>query len=115
MHRRDQKLIGYARQMRHEPTLAERALWRLLRSRNLRGLKFRRQVPLGPYIADFACVEARLIVEADGGQHGGPRDEARDAWLQAQGFRVIRLWNSEVLEHGDDGAHAALESRLDAS
>ena len=100
--------------MRHDPTLAEQALWRILRRRAFRGLKFRRQVPLGPYIADFACVEAKLIIEADGGQHGGARDEARDAWLQTSGFRVIRLWNSEVLEHGDEGAFAALEGRLDA-
>ena len=112
MHPRDQRLIGFAREMRHEPTLAEQALWRILRRRAFHGMKFRRQVPVGPYIADFLCAEAKLIIEADGGQHGGVGDEQRDVWLEAQGYRVIRLWNSEVLEHGDEGAHAALEVRL---
>jgi very-short-patch-repair endonuclease len=82
----------------HTQTEAEHALWRLLRNRRLQGHKFRRQHPIGPYIADFACVAARLIVEADGGQHADSvTDERRTAWLQAHGWRVIRFWNTDVL------------------
>ena len=98
--------------MRRDPTRAEAALWRLLRGGRLDGLKFRRQVPLGGYIADFACFDPKLIVECDGGQHGGPRDMERDAWFVAQGFRVVRLWNSEVLDDGDDSALTTLRERL---
>ena len=112
MRARDQRLIGFARGMRHEPTLAEQAVWRLLRGRRFRGLKFRRQAPVGPYIADFACIEAKLIVECDGGQHGGERDARRDVFLAEQGFRVVRLWNSDVLDHGDEGAFDALENMI---
>ena len=105
-------LFSRARAMRQEPTRAEQAMWRLLRGRRFAGLKFRRQVPLGPYIADFACFDPRLIVECDGGQHGGARDVARNAWFAAQGFRVVRMWNAEVLDDGDDAAAAILEQRL---
>jgi len=95
--------------MRTEPTDAERKLWALLRIRLLAGNKFRRQVPVGPYIADFLCYEARLIVEADGGQHGTtPYDEKRDAWLKAQGFRILRLWNNEILSNEEGVAQAIL-------
>ena len=91
-------LRGYARAMRRAPTDAERALWRLLRDRRFSGYKFRRQTPLGPFIVDFLCFEARLIIEADGGQHGdNASDIARDAWLIGQGFRVRRFWNIEIL------------------
>jgi very-short-patch-repair endonuclease len=84
--------------MRKEPTEAELALWRLLRDRRFSNYKFRRQVPIGPYIADFVCFSARLIVEADGSQHAGnAHDVARDAWLISQGYRVRRLWNGDVL------------------
>ena len=92
------RLHASARAMRRAPTDAERALWRLLRDRRFSGYKFRRQTPLGPFIVDFLCFEARLIVEADGGQHGDNAcDIARDAWLVAQGFHVRRFWNAEIL------------------
>ena len=107
-------LFSRAKAMRHEPTPAEAALWRLLRGRRFGGLKFRRQVPLGPYIADFACFDPKVIVECDGGQHGGVRDEERDRWFTLQGFRIVRLWNSEVLDDGDDAAALVLEQRLQA-
>jgi len=95
--------------MRTEPTDAERKLWALLRIRLLAGNKFRRQVPVGPYIADFLCYEARLIVEADGGQRGTtPYYEKRDAWLKAQGFRILRLWNNEILSNEEGVAQAIL-------
>ena len=82
--------------MRHEPTATERALWKLLRDRRLEGLKFRRQVPIGPYIADFVCFERRLIVEADGPFHDPERDAVRDAWLRGQSFRVLRFSNHQI-------------------
>ena len=108
-------LLSRAKAMRHDPTPAEKALRRLLRGRRFEGLKFRRQVPLGPYIADFACFDPKIIVECDGGQHGGVRDAERDRWFELQGFRVVRMWNSEVLDDGDDAAATLLEQRLQAS
>ena len=90
-------LKSQARRLRGNLTDAERALWRQLRHHQL-GARFRRQFPVPPYIVDFACVEARLIVEADGGQHNvSARDERRDAALSAQGWRVLRFWNNEIL------------------
>jgi very-short-patch-repair endonuclease len=85
-----------ARTLRKAMTPAERVLWYTLRDRRFMGVKFRRQVPIGPYIADFYCPEHRLIIEADGGGHGGPRDHARDRWLEDHGFRVLRLWNAAI-------------------
>jgi very-short-patch-repair endonuclease len=84
-----------ARRMRREPTATERLLWKLLRDRRLEHLKFRRQTPIGPYIADFVCFERRLIVEADGPFHDPERDAARDAWLRGQSFRVLRFSNHQ--------------------
>ncbi|WP_017669192.1 DUF559 domain-containing protein [Sandarakinorhabdus sp. AAP62] len=87
-----------ARTMRKAATPAEQALWHLLRDRRFSGHKFRRQVPVGPYIADFLCFADRPIVEADGGQHAeNAHDEARTRWLEAQGLRVLRFWNHETL------------------
>ena len=86
--------------MRGALTDAELRLWRLLRDRRLNGIKFRRQVPLGPYIVDFLCVGAKLIVEADGSQHAeSVRDNVRDAYLANQGWKVLRFWNNEVLQN----------------
>ena len=93
------ELLGHARKMRKEPTEAENALWHILRDRRFAGYKFRRQAPIGDYIADFICLPARLIVEADGSQHAESlRDVKRDAWLSAQGFRIRRFWNAEILQ-----------------
>ena len=90
--------IPRARQLRRDMTDAERTLWYALRDRRLAGLKFVRQMPAGPYIADFCCRDARLIVEVDGGQHAeSVRDLVRDAQLRRLGYRVIRFWNHEVL------------------
>jgi very-short-patch-repair endonuclease len=87
-----------ARELRRNLTDAERKLWQLLRSRQLSHLKFRRQVPLGPWIADFVSYERKLIVEADGGQHvESEHDKARDIDLAARGFRVLRFWNNDIL------------------
>jgi very-short-patch-repair endonuclease len=87
-----------ARAMRKSLTDAERKLWHALRDRRLQTVKFRRQAPVGPYIADFLCIRHKLVVEADGSQHGqSERDEARDAWFKSNGYRVLRFWNHEVL------------------
>ncbi|MBD8525984.1 DUF559 domain-containing protein [Pseudomarimonas arenosa] len=86
--------------MRRTPTDAESELWFLLRDGRVIGQKFRRQVPMGHYIADFVCHECHLIVEVDGGQHSEARgyDAARDAWFRESGYRVLRYWNDEVLK-----------------
>jgi very-short-patch-repair endonuclease len=89
-------LRSSARRMRREPAFNERVLWTLLRNRRLDDLKFRRQVPIGRYIADFVCFARRLIVEADGPMHDAIADAARDAWLHGQGFRVLRFPNSRI-------------------
>ena len=96
------RLRGFARAMRRAPTDAEQRLWGALRNRRLDRLKFRRQAPIGPYIADFVCMEAKLIVELDGSQHAGSgRDRTRDAELEARGFRVLRFWNDDVMRDLD--------------
>ncbi len=89
--------MSFAKKMRHEPVFYERTLWKLLRNRQLGGLKFRRQVRITPYIVDFVCFRHRLIVEADGPFHDPARDAERDAWLTAQGFRVMRFRNEHIL------------------
>jgi very-short-patch-repair endonuclease len=87
-----------ARQLRSNPTDAERILWRHLRLRQVGGHKFRRQRPIGPYFVDFVCLEKRVVIEVDGGQHSEQRsyDDRRDAWLKKEGFRVLRFWDHEV-------------------
>ena len=92
-------LVGRARRLRRDATDAERALWRVLRGRAIAGLKFRRQHPIGRYIVDFVCLERRLIVELDGGQHTAEVDGPRTAYLEAAGYRVVRFWNPDVLRN----------------
>jgi very-short-patch-repair endonuclease len=89
-----------ARELRRVATPAERVLWEHLRNRQLDGIKFRRQVPLGPYFADFLSEEVGLVVEADGAHHElrPERDRVRDAWFRAAGLRVLRLPNREILQ-----------------
>jgi very-short-patch-repair endonuclease len=84
-------------------TDAEVRLWLRLRGEQIEGYRFRRQVPIGPYVADFACLKARLVVEVDGGQHAEEveRDQKRTDWLASWGFRVLRFWNGEVLQQTD--------------
>jgi very-short-patch-repair endonuclease len=87
-----------AKTLRHALTEAELDLWQLLRSRQLSGIKFRRQVPIGPWIADFVCFEHMLIVEADGRQHADSHHDAiRDVDLRRRGFRILRFWNNDIL------------------
>jgi very-short-patch-repair endonuclease len=88
----------FAKTLRQNMTDAERLLWKHLRAHRYSGQKFRRQQPIGPYIVDFVHFGSRLIVECDGGQHNeNPVDKRRDAWLQAQGFHVLRFWNHDIL------------------
>lgn len=101
--------LARARGMRKQPTEAERMLWRLLRNKRLDGWKWKRQQPLGPYIVDFICFEARLIVEADGSQHiDSASDLVRDAWLRGQNFRLMRFFNNDILAESDSVLTAIL-------
>ena len=92
------------RNLRGGQTDAEARLWRHLRDRRLGGYKFRRQHRVGAFVGDLVCTEAKLIVEVDGGQHAerAAEDQCRTKTLETFGYRVIRFWNSEVLEHTDD-------------
>ena len=102
-------LLDLAKRGRKNQTDAERKLWSILRSHRLQGWKFKRQEQLGDYIVDFVCFRARLIVEADGSQHAESKeDEFRTAWLEGQGFRVIRFWNNDILLNPDGIATAIL-------
>ena len=99
-----------ARELRRNMTKAEKQLWWMLRYKQLEGLRFRRQVPLGPYYADFFCPKARLVVELDGASHSTDaqiaHDEKRDHWFQSQGIRVFRISNREFYERPDEIADA---------
>ncbi len=104
--------IRIARKLCGSPTDAETRLWSRLRRKQFEGHRFRRQVPLGVYVADFVCPDARLVVESDGGQHAErAADTGRTAWLETQGYRVLRLWNNDVLGN-TDGVVAAIRSAL---
>jgi len=98
------RLRRQARSLRNAPTDAERVLWQVLRGHQLQRCKFRRQFPIAGYIADFACVEARLVIEVDGGQHAEQvtYDDARTRVLAAAGYRVLRFWNNDVLTRTED-------------
>ncbi|HEY8011229.1 MAG TPA: endonuclease domain-containing protein [Rudaea sp.] len=95
--------IANARALRQTSTDAERRLWYFLRNRQLGGHRFRRQVPLGRYIVDFACMETYLAIELDGGQHSEQQDSdlARTRYLARGGFRVLRFWNDDALLRTD--------------
>ncbi|GBD98564.1 hypothetical protein BMS3Abin07_00584 [bacterium BMS3Abin07] len=94
------RLVNTAKALRKMQTDAERLLWKHLRAKQVEGLKFRRQQPIGNYVVDFICLEKSLVIEVDGGQHAGnKKDEERDAWLKSEGFKVLRFWNNEVLNN----------------
>ena len=90
-----------ARGLRKRQTDAERALWNKLRSKQIEGVKFRRQQPIGPYIVDFVSLERKLIIEIDGGQHNERKvreeDQEREEWLKEKGYQTLRFWNNDVL------------------
>ena len=91
-------------------TDVERKLWLAVRDRRLGGFKFRRQVTIGPFIVDFLCVEARLIAELDGGQHGEEVDARRTSYLEAQGYRVMRFWNNDLIDSFEGVLEAILRA-----
>jgi len=105
-----------ARRLRRDVTDAERVLWQRLRAIKPNGSHFRRQATIGPYFADFACHEKRLVIELDGGQHntsqGVEADEKRTAFLQSRGYRVLRFWNNDVLGN-IDGVMKAISEALE--
>jgi very-short-patch-repair endonuclease len=95
--------------LRGNMTDAEKEIWRRVRNKQL-GVKFRRQQPIGQYVVDFVCFEKKLILEIDGGEHFESfRDEKRDKWFQAQGYRVFRFWNNDVLKNGDGVIQAIIK------
>jgi len=95
--------VERARELRRQLTDAEKKLWTYLRTLKPGGFHFRKQAPLGPFIVDFCCHKAKLIIEVDGGQHGLPEGQAADVertkWLKSQGYRVVRYWNNDVLSN----------------
>ena len=95
------RLTHFAKNLRKQSTDTERVVWKHLRAKNFKGLKFRRQQPVGKYIVDFVCFEKKIIIELDGGQHAmlseNQKDVERDKWFEAQGYIVLRFWDNEVL------------------
>ncbi len=107
----DKRTLTFAKTLRRKMTDAEKKLWKHLHGKQLENYKFRRQQPVGSYIADFVCQQYRLIVEIDGSQHlDNPRDDVRTRWLQEQGCRVLRFWNNEVLKNTESVAETILEA-----
>ena len=106
--------LGAAKHSRSHPTEAEHRLWQLLRAKRLGQWKFRRQPPIGRHRPDFVCHAAKLIVEADGGQHCQARDGERDTWLRSEGFRILRFWNNDIFEN-EEGVLTSIISALEAS
>jgi len=93
-------LVTLSRNLRKNQTESEKLLWRSLRGKQLEGLRFRRQHPMGRYIVDFVCLDKRLVLELDGGQHGEEeteiKDKERGQWLRSEGYQVLRFWNNQV-------------------
>ena len=112
MRGRKEKTIRTARKLRANQTDAETVLWNRIRNRQIDGHKFARQVPIGRYICDFVCREKQVVIEADGGQHSdSPEDAVRDRYLVAEGYRVIRFWNNDVLGNLE-GVFATIQAEL---
>jgi len=95
------KFTKLAKNLRNNPTDTENALWLYLKNKQIEGVKFRRQQPIGNYIVDFVSFEKQLVIELDGGQHSETvhSDEARDEWLRKEGFTVLRFWDNEIFEN----------------
>ncbi|WP_315760439.1 endonuclease domain-containing protein [Sphingomonas sp. Y38-1Y] len=105
------QISPHAARLRRERTEAEHRFWQAVRNRQADGFKFRFQHTLAPYVVDFACLEAMLVVEIDGGQHDPEVDRRRTEFLKARGFRVIRFWNNDVLQNLE-GVIAVLRAEL---
>ncbi len=112
MRGRKEKSIRIARRLRANQTDAETVLWNRIRNRQIDGYKFARQVPIGRYICDFVCREKQIVIEVDGGQHNeSVEDAVRDRYLIAEGSRVLRFWNNDVLGNLE-GVLIAIQSEL---
>ena len=109
-------LDDFAKTLRTSSTDAEKLLWKHLRGKKLFGLKFRRQEPIGRYIADFVCYERRVIIELDGGQHSidKEKDQERDRWFRGEGFRVLRFWNNDVLSQTEEVLETIMKNCLES-
>ena len=104
------QISEHASQLRRNRTDAEEKFWQTVRNRQVGGFKFRFQHSLLPYVADFTCLDAMLIVEIDGGQHSEERDARRTAFLESQGFEILRFWNNDVLTNLDGVIHVVREA-----
>jgi very-short-patch-repair endonuclease len=104
------RTVQFAKTMRSHPTDAEAALWKQLRAGRFSGFKFKRQQPIERYIVDLVCLEHRLVIEVDGGQHEACVDGERTQWLEDQGFRILRFWNNEILKREEDVLTAILDA-----
>lgn len=97
------KKYHIARKLRKNSTIQERMLWKILRNRQFKNLKFRRQFPIGEYIVDFVCEEKRIVIELDGGQHNEfeniIKDNERTKFIESEGYKVIRFWNNDILNN----------------
>ncbi len=94
------RILSLAKHNRRNPTIAEQKMWALLRRKNL-GYTFKRQHPIGNYIVDFVCLEIKLVIECDGGQHNDVVDSKRSCFLESKGFKIIRFWNNDILSNLD--------------
>lgn len=103
--KKSREQIALARGLRQKQTDAEKVLWLRLKNKQLEGVKFQRQQPIGPYIVDFASLQSKLIIEIDGGHHNEEKlrekDEKRTMWLKERGYQILRFWNNEVLLNTD--------------
>lgn len=113
------ELAPLAKALRKTSTDVERLLWSRLRAGRFENMKFRRQHPIGSYIVDFVCLERKLVIELDGGQHAMPeeimKDRRRDVWLEKEGYMVLRFWDNEVLTNTDEVLEVIRERLLDKS
>ncbi len=99
-----------ARRLRRDSTDVEKKLWLSLRAAQVAGVSFRKQHPIGPYIVDFCAPSLKLIIELDGGQHAETVDRKRTAWLEREGFSVIRFWNNDIIDNMDGVREAILDA-----
>lgn len=106
------QLTSFAKDLRKDSTDTEKVLWHCLRAKQIAGLKFRRQQPMGNFIVDFVCLEKRVVIECDGGQHAfqAEKDKKRDQWFEKEGYKVLRFWDSDVLNNTEGVLEAILKA-----
>ena len=112
----NKKNLEYAKQLRTNMTKEEQMLWNIVRAKRFYGYKFKRQVLIGEYIVDFLCLEKKLIIELDGGQHNEAKnikyDEARSQYLKNNGYQVIRFWNNDIQENIEGVCEVILQNLM---